>query len=127
VRGRAKKSIIPGYFSNYCIIFVAGTKKIFNAMQQTLIKKLQRFFSAYPVEKAWVFGSYARNEQTRASDVDILVRFDENAEISLFDHIRIKHKLQDLLHKKIDLVEDGCIKRFAQPSVEDDKILIYER
>ncbi|MDR1632324.1 MAG: nucleotidyltransferase domain-containing protein [Dysgonamonadaceae bacterium] len=96
-------------------------------MQQTLIKKLQNFFPAYPVEKAWVFGSYARGEQTRKSDVDILVKFDENAEISLFDHIRIRHKLQDLLHKKIDLVEEGCIKKFAQQSVEEDKILIYER
>jgi hypothetical protein len=40
-------------------IFVTGIKKVFNAMRQTLIKKLQNFFSAYLVEKAWVFGSYA--------------------------------------------------------------------
>jgi predicted nucleotidyltransferase len=96
-------------------------------MQQTLIKKLQDFFPAYPVEKAWLFGSCARGKQTRKSDVDILVKFDENAEISLFDHIRIMHKLQDLLHKKIDLVEEGCIGKFARQSVEQDKILIYER
>jgi predicted nucleotidyltransferase len=56
-----------------------------------------------------------KRQTTRKSDVDILVKFDENAEISLFDHIiRIMYKLQDLLHKKIDLVEEGCIRKFAR-------------
>ena len=35
--------------------------------------------------------------------------------------------LRKLLHKKIDLVEEGQLKEFAKHSAEQDKILIYER
>jgi predicted nucleotidyltransferase len=96
-------------------------------MKQSIINKLKIAFPAYPIEKAWIFGSYARGEETRKSDVDILVRFDENARISLFDYIRIMHGLEDTLHKKVDLVEEGTLRKFAVESVENDKILIYER
>ena len=96
-------------------------------MKQNIVSKLKTFFPAYPVEKAWVFGLYARGEETRKSDVDIMVRFDKNAGISLFDYIRIMHRLEDLLHKKVDLVEEGQLRRWAQESVENEKILVYER
>ena len=96
-------------------------------MKQAIVNKLQTFFPAYPVEKAWVFGSYARGEETRKSDIDIMVRFDKEARISLFDYIRIMHDLKDLLRKKVDLVEEGQLRRWAQESVEQEKILVYER
>ena len=95
-------------------------------MKKSIVNKLQAFFPAYPVEKAWIFGSYARGEETRKSDVDIMVKFDENAGVSLFDFIRIMHKLEDLLHKKVDLVTEGGIMKFAKESIEQDKILVYE-
>ena len=96
-------------------------------MKQAIINKLQGFFPAYPVEKAWIFGSYARGEETRKSDLDVLVRFDKNATITLIDYAKIMNNLSDLLHKKVDLVQEGTLYKFAQESVEDDKILVYER
>ena len=100
---------------------------IFTAMQTTIVKKLQDFFPAYPVEKAWVFGSYARGEETQESDVDVMVVFDKNARISLFDFIGLKLDLEDKLHKQVDLVTEGGIRKFAKDSINNDKILIYER
>lgn len=35
--------------------------------------------------------------------------------------------LQKLLKKKVDLVEEGQLKNFAQESANHDKLLIYER
>ena len=96
-------------------------------MKQAIINKLRGFFPAYPVEKAWIFGSYARGEETRKSDLDVLVRFDENATITLIDYAKIMNNLSDLLHKKVDLVQEGTLYKFAQESVENDKILVYER
>jgi len=96
-------------------------------MKQAIINKLRGFFPAYPVEKAWIFGSYARGEETRKSDLDVLVRFDENATITLIDYAKIMNNLSDLLHKKVDLVQEGTLYEFAQESVENDKILVYER
>ena len=74
-----------------------------------------------------MFGSYSRGEESRESDIDILVRFDKNANVTLFKYIGIVNALQSLLHKKIDLVEEGQLKDFAKESAEQDKILIYER
>ncbi len=96
-------------------------------MKPSLIHKLQVFFPAYPIEKAWVFGSYARNEETRNSDVDIMVRFDKEAKVSLFDYAGIIIDLEKLLHKKVDLLTEGGVMKFARESIDHDKILIYER
>jgi len=96
-------------------------------MKQAILNKLRGFFPAYPVEKAWIFGSYARGEETRNSDLDVLVRFDKNATITLIDYAKIMNNLSDLLHKKVDLVQEGTLYEFAQESVENDKILVYER
>ncbi|MCL2041672.1 MAG: nucleotidyltransferase family protein [Bacteroidales bacterium] len=96
-------------------------------MKQNIVNKLQTFFPAYPVEKAWVFGSYARGEETRKSDLDILVRFDKNAAITLFDYAKIMNNLSDYLRKKVDLVSERGLCDFAKDSVEQDKILVYER
>ena len=96
-------------------------------MKQTIINKMQSFFPAYPIEKAWVFGSYARGEETRKSDIDIMVRFDRNATVTLIDYARIMNNMSNYLHKKVDLVQEGTLYKFAQESVEQDKILVYER
>lgn len=96
-------------------------------MKQTIINQLKQFFACQPIEKAWIFGSYSRGEETKDSDIDILVRFAKDANITLFKYVSIADALQKLLHKKIDLVEEGQLKDFAKNSAEQDKILIYER
>ena len=96
-------------------------------MKQDIINKLKTFFAVQPVEKAWVFGSYSRGDETRQSDIDILVRFDDNTQITLFKYAGMVNSLQKLLRKKIDLVEEGQLKSYAESSAEQDKILIYER
>ncbi|MDR2853868.1 MAG: nucleotidyltransferase domain-containing protein, partial [Prevotellaceae bacterium] len=73
-------------------------------MKSTIINKLRNALPNYPIEKAWLFGSYARGEETRKSDVDVMVRFNKDASITLLDYAHIMNQLQDLLHKKVDLV-----------------------
>jgi len=59
--------------------------------------------------------------------IDVMVRFTEDADISLFDYIRIMNNLKNTLNKKVDLAEEGQLRHRAQESVEHDKILVYER
>jgi predicted nucleotidyltransferase len=47
--------------------------------------------------------------------------------MTLFKYVHIVNELQTLTGKKVDLVEDGQLKPFAEASAENDKILIYER
>lgn len=85
------------------------------------------YFSTQPVAKAWLFGSYSRGEATPHSDVDIMVSFLPDSNITLLSYTHIVNDLQRLLHKKVDLTEEGQLLPFAQESAERDKILIYER
>lgn len=87
----------------------------------------QKYLSTIPVKRAWVFGSFARGEETPASDLDLLVDYDKTSPISLLDIVRFKHGLQKIIGREVDLVENGFLKPFAAPSAEKDKYLIYER
>ena len=84
------------------------------------------YFTTQPVKKAWVFGSFARGEVTPTSDIDILVSLDYTKHIGL-RYFGMAIDLEKLLGRKVDLVEDGQLMPFAQPSAEKEKILIYER
>ena len=57
--------------------------RMIDAMDANVIQKVREYLSTQPVLKAWVFGSFSRGEQTPSSDVDIIVVFDEKAEVSL--------------------------------------------
>ena len=96
---------------------------------QNMIDMIADYFKTQPVLKAWLFGSYARGEETSKSDVDILVVFDQKTGngVSLLKHISIANGLEDLLGKKVDLITDGTLLPFAIETAERDKTLIYER
>lgn len=96
-------------------------------MNKTIVNRLSKYFESQPIEKAWIFGSYARSEENKKSDIDILVNFSPESKVTLFKYIHIVNDLQALTGKRIDLVEDGQLKQFAKSSAENDKILIYER
>jgi len=96
-------------------------------MKQEIQQKLAHYFIGQPIDKAWLFGSYSRGEANGLSDIDILVRFVPNSRITLFKYAHIVNDLQKLLRTKVDLVEDGQLFDFMDESIQQDKILIYER
>ena len=87
-----------------------------------MIKTIQDYFKTQPVLKAWVFGSYARGEETEDSDVDILVVFDrKNHSVGLLEHVKMINSLESLLQRRIDLVEEGTLLPFAMATANHDK------
>lgn len=93
---------------------------------KTMTKQIAEYFKTQPVLKAWLFGSFARNEQTPLSDVDLLVEYDKGG-ISLLKHCTMINDLEELLDRSVDLIENGTLLPFAVESAERDKKLIYER
>ena len=87
---------------------------------------LANYFSTQPVLKAWLFGSFARGEQTPLSDVDILVSIDRSQPVGL-KFFGMWNDLEVLLGREVDFVEEGCLSPFAVDSANHDKILVYER
>lgn len=101
--------------------------RMIEAMDANVIQRVREYLSTQPVLKAWVFGSFSRDEQTPTSDVDIIVVFDEKAEVSLIGYVRIQYELESIFGRKVDLVEEGSLLPFAVESANRDRKLIYER
>jgi predicted nucleotidyltransferase len=74
------------------------------------------------VVRAGIFGSYARGEQKKSSDVDILVKITRR--ISLFDFAGIKIELETALGKTVDLVEYTTLKPLLKEKILKEEIRI---
>ena len=98
-----------------------------NTERVDIVKKVQEYMIHKPVERAWLFGSFARHEERPDSDIDILVGLDKSQQIGLLYFAGMINDLELLLGRKVDLVEEGSVKPFAVDSINRDKILVYER
>lgn len=74
------------------------------------------------VTKSAIFGSYVRGEQSENSDVDILVEVPRGT--GLFAFIRLQHKLEHVLHKKVDLVTYKSIHPLLRDTIQKERIAI---
>ncbi len=90
---------------------------------ETIKEKILPIIKEHKVIKAGIFGSYARGEQKKKSDVDILVEID-NDDMSLLGFIRLKNLIEKALDKKIDLVEYSLIRRELRERILNDEIPI---
>ncbi|WP_394339685.1 type VII toxin-antitoxin system MntA family adenylyltransferase antitoxin [Methanohalophilus halophilus] len=70
-----------------------------------------------------LFGSFSRREQTRDSDIDLLVSFSETK--SLIDHIRMEEELEDLLGIKVDLVTEKSLSPYISSHIRQDLKILY--
>ena len=107
------------------IVYFCNVKLLeqMTAKVANITKQISDYLASQPVWGAWLFGSYARGEQRKDSDIDILVDFDPT--VGLFKYAAIYTDLKELLDCEVDLVHDGALKPYA--TADRDKILIYER
>jgi predicted nucleotidyltransferase len=70
-----------------------------------------------------IFGSTARNETTKASDIDILVDFDSKKD--LFEFIDLKFYLEDLLKCEVDLVSRQALHPALKKRILDEAKQIF--
>lgn len=75
-------------------------EKILKSQKKLLKEKFQ-------VKKIGVFGSFARNEQSAESDIDILVEFYGPIGWDFFD---LKEYLENILQREVDLVTEKALK-----------------
>lgn len=91
-----------------------------------IFETIKSYFAQQPVEKAWVFGSFARNAPASLdSDIDLLVAFKQPHTLSLFDLLQMKDDLAQKTGRAIDLVEAGQELDSFKEAIEREKILIY--
>lgn len=96
--------------------------------RQQTIQAIHDYMASQPVVKAWIFGSFARGEEKKQSDIDILFVPDfNNGTFTLLTHGGMYEDLKRILGREVDLVADGSLRPYAKESAEHDKILVYER
>jgi predicted nucleotidyltransferase len=77
------------------------------------------------VRHAALFGSLARGESERMSDIDILIELDPQAPVRIFEYVGITQYLADLFPVRVDVANRSSLKPLARPSVERDALYAF--
>ena len=77
------------------------------------------------VVKAAIFGSYARGEANKGSDIDILVEY--RGRKDLLEFVGLKQNLEDLLDRKVDLLTYDSIHPLLKDGILKEQKIIYEK
>jgi len=96
-----------------------GRKMDIEEIKKKIIPVLQR----YQVQKASIFGSIVRGEDTPESDIDILVELNDN--LSLLDFVSLKLELEEALQKRVDLVEKKTLKETIKDEILAQEVQVW--
>lgn len=76
----------------------------------------------YRVKELKLFGSRVRKDQNQESDIDILVDFNDEAD--LFDLTGLSNFLEDELKQKVDIVPKSSIRQEIQDSIVNEAVAV---
>ncbi|MBM4272047.1 MAG: hypothetical protein FJ139_07830 [Deltaproteobacteria bacterium] len=90
---------------------------------------IERVCRLLPIKRLGLFGSASTKSLSAHSDVDVLVVFDSDESIDLFDkYFELKEQLEKIFERNVDLIVDKPFKNpIFRESVEKSRIVIYER
>jgi uncharacterized protein len=95
--------------------------------RSALIKKMEVAAPAiraqFGVKRIGIFGSFARGEQTKSSDVDVLVDFTEGY-ATIRNFLGLADTLEALFQRKVDLITVEGVDKYIRPRVEAEVIWI---
>lgn len=74
----------------------------------------------FGVAKLALFGSFARDQASEKSDIDILVHFDGPATSKTY--FGVQFYIEDLLERQVDLVTDKALRKELRPYVEQEAL-----
>jgi predicted nucleotidyltransferase len=96
--------------------------------RKTLIKSLRHFFDQDGrIKRAWLFGSFARGDEHSTSDIDLMVEEENSQKFSYFDLSDIQFRLEQMIHRKIDIGFAKGLKKQAAQHIQNEAVLIYEK
>jgi uncharacterized protein len=96
------------------------TKKL-----DTITKKINPILKKYEVKRASIFGSFARGEENKNSDLDLLVELGKIGGLMAMG--RLKMDLEKILKRKVDLLTYRSINHLLASNIKKDEIKIYAK
>ncbi|WP_373060423.1 nucleotidyltransferase family protein [Zunongwangia sp. H14] len=99
----------------------------FMKIDEKNINRIKKLCKKYKVRTFSAFGSVTREDFSSDSDIDFVVDFEENDPFIYTDlYFQLKEKLEKLLKRQIDLIEERGIKnQYFKKELDNTKILIY--
>ena len=89
-----------------------------------LSENKQSISRRYRLKKLGIFGSYARNEQTLTSDLDLLVEFEDNTPDLTNKKDFLKKEIQSVFNISIDICREKYIKPVFRQQILSDAIYV---
>lgn len=96
--------------------------KNLKAIAAILKKHEAELHKMYGIKKIGVFGSFARGEAGRESDLDLLVEFAEDIDMGLLRFVEVERYLSHLLGRKVDLVEKKVLRPYIGRHILEEVI-----
>jgi predicted nucleotidyltransferase len=91
----------------------------FEELKAKIVPVLRR----YDVEKASLFGSYVKGEESEKSDIDILIQF--KGEKSLLDLAGLKIELEEILGKRVDVLTYNSLHPLLRDKIlKEQKVIL---
>jgi len=84
----------------------------------------QNISQKYFLKKLGIFGSYARNEQTPESDLDLLVEFEENTPDLTEKKEFLRNEMQSIFNIRVDICREKYIKPIFRQQILTDAIYV---
>ncbi|MBL8188491.1 MAG: nucleotidyltransferase family protein [Acidobacteria bacterium] len=86
---------------------------------ETILAKLNELkpliAARYKAREIGLFGSFARGEQHEGSDIDLLVDFEDSAD--LFDMVGLSDYLEEALKQKVDVVPKRALREELREAI----------
>lgn len=95
-------------------------------LSQSQISTIKEFFATKPIRKAYLFGSFARGEATKSSDIDIMVEFEEGTSMGLA-FFGLSTDLMERLGKKVDITTVDGFSPYVVDRVMQERQLIFQK
>ena len=87
---------------------------------------IEDFCERWKIEEMALFGSVLRDDFSPDSDVDVLVTFSPDAQLSLLDFVTMQEELESALKRRVDLVSKGGLRNpFRRREILKTRQIIY--
>ncbi len=79
-------------------------------------------FAQYHLSKIGIFGSFARDEQTSESDIDLIVEFEPGTEDLFQLKLAMKQLFREVFQREVDICREKFIKPYYKKRILRDAI-----
>jgi predicted nucleotidyltransferase len=89
------------------------------------LRRSEKALGARGVRRAALFGSVARGDHRPDSDIDIMIEFDPDAHVTVFDYVGLKEFIAGLFDRPVDVVSREGLKPYVRPAATADAIYAF--